>query len=350
MIIGVAGPLSSGKTTVVTFFKNQGYTPISLSDILREIATERGLEHDRNTLRALGNEFREKYGPGGLMQEALKRTTQHQFIVIDTIRTPGEVEELRKVEKSLLIAVDADPKIRYDRAKARELATGRQENATTFEKFLENEALENTNNPNGQQLKATMNLSDIMFINNGTPKELQQKIEHVFNRMPATNPARPSWEEYFVEIMRLVGRRCSCDRARVAGGGAVIVKNKRIISTGYVGAPAGLPNCDEVGHLFVTKYDERGGKHQHCVRTTHAEMNALINAAKYGISCEGATVYCFMEPCIDCTKAMISAGIQEIVCEKRYHAGHDSREMLKSAGITIKVLDEKEAEYANSKL
>lgn len=195
-----------------------------------------------------------------------------------------------------------------------------------------------------------MNLADIMFVNNGTPEKLQQKIEHVFKRMPITNAKRPSWEEYFLEIMRLVGRRCSCSRARVAGGGAVIVRNKRIISTGYVGAPAGLPNCDEVGHLFVIKYDERGGKHQHCVRTTHAEMNALINAAKYGVSCEDATVYCFMEPCIDCTKALISAGIKEVVCEKRYHAGHDSRQMMKDAGVNVRVLDESEAEYAGARL
>lgn len=153
---------------------------------------------------------------------------------------------------------------------------------------------------------------------------------------------RPDWDEYFLEIMSTVAKRGNCDRGRA---GAVLVKNKQIIATGYVGAPAGLPTCDEVGHLMKTVYDERGGQHQHCIRTTHAEMNTIAQAARRGISTEGATIYCRMEPCWDCTKVIINSGIKRVVCERRYHAAHDSREMLVKAGVELVVLHDEEQQY-----
>lgn len=153
---------------------------------------------------------------------------------------------------------------------------------------------------------------------------------------------RPDWDTYFLEITHTVGKRSNCDRGRTA---AIIVKGKQIIATGYVGAPAGLPTCDEVGHLIKVVYDESGSKHEHCVRTTHAEANAIAQAARYGISTDGATVYCLMEPCLDCTKLLINAGIKRVVCEKRYHAAHDSREFLKKAGVKLEVLSDEEQKY-----
>jgi dCMP deaminase len=153
---------------------------------------------------------------------------------------------------------------------------------------------------------------------------------------------RPGWDDYFLEIMHTVAKRANCDRGRTA---AVLVKNKQIIATGYVGAPAGCPTCDEVGHLMKTVYDERGGQHQHCVRTTHGEANAIAQAARHGIPTEGATIYCKFEPCLDCTKLLINAGIKRVVCERKYHAAHDSREMLKRAGIELVVLHDEEEQY-----
>ncbi len=157
---------------------------------------------------------------------------------------------------------------------------------------------------------------------------------------------RPSWDEYFLEIMRTVAKRANCDRGR---SGAVIVKGKRLIATGYVGAPAGLPTCDEVGHLIKVVYDDRGGQHKHCVRTTHAEANAVAQAAKYGISIEGGTIYTKFEPCLDCAKLLINAGIKRVVCEKRYHAAHDSRRILKEAGVALEVLSDEEEEYEHAR-
>lgn len=153
---------------------------------------------------------------------------------------------------------------------------------------------------------------------------------------------RPSWQAYFLEIMDTVAKRANCDRGRSA---AVIVKDKRVVATGYVGAPAGLPTCDDVGHLIKVSYDERGGEHKHCVRTTHAEANAIAQSARYGPPIDGATIYTRMTPCLDCTKLLINAGIREVVCQRRYHADHDSVRLLAQADIRLVVLNEEEQEY-----
>ncbi len=170
----------------------------------------------------------------------------------------------------------------------------------------------------------------------GTSEELAygQNPDHV----------RPDWQDYFLKVMDTVAERANCDRGRAA---AIIVKDKRIIATGYVGAPAGLQSCDEIGHLIKVAFDERGGQKKHCVRTTHAEMNAIAQAARHGTSIDGATIYIKMTPCLDCTKLLINAGITTVVCRKRYHADHDSVRILKAAGVDLQVLSEEQETYAN---
>jgi len=155
---------------------------------------------------------------------------------------------------------------------------------------------------------------------------------------------RPDWDDYFLEIMETVAKRANCDRGRAA---AVVVKDRRIIATGYVGAPAGLPTCDEIGHLIKIVYDERGGEHKHCVRTTHAEANAIAQAARHGTSIAGGTIYTRMAPCLDCTKLLINAGIKRVVCQRRYHADHDSLVFLEQAGVELVVLNEENQAYAH---
>lgn len=155
---------------------------------------------------------------------------------------------------------------------------------------------------------------------------------------------RPTWDEYFCEMVLTVGKRGNCDRGR---SGAVIVVDRHIVATGYVGAPAGCATCDEVGHLMKVVYDERGGKHQHCVRTTHAEANAIAQAAKRGTSIEGGTIYCKMTPCLDCAKLLINAGIRRVVALKHYHAEHDSVDVLAEAGVDLQWVEEATEEYEN---
>jgi len=153
---------------------------------------------------------------------------------------------------------------------------------------------------------------------------------------------RPSWDEYFIGMADYVGSRGTCDRGR---SGCVITKDKRVISTGYVGSPPGLPHCDEVGHEMHTVENEDGTKSKHCVRTTHAEQNAIAQAARLGIALEGATLYCKMTPCYSCAKLIISAGIKRVVAMKDYHAGERSKEILKEGGVVLEILNKEIEKY-----
>ncbi len=154
--------------------------------------------------------------------------------------------------------------------------------------------------------------------------------------------SRPSWDEYFMQIMHTVATRATCDRARSA---AIIVKDKRILATGYVGSPAGMPHCDDIGHMLKESIKPNGERTQNCIRTAHAEMNAIAQAALLGIPLKDATIYCKMETCLDCTKAIIAAGIKRMVAEFRYKDGELSREFLKAAGVELVVLNDEVAKY-----
>ena len=155
---------------------------------------------------------------------------------------------------------------------------------------------------------------------------------------------RISWDEYFIEIMNTVATRATCDRGK---SGCIIVRDKRIVSTGYVGSPPGLPHCDDVGHLMKEVIDEDGTARKHCVRTIHAEQNAICQAARHGISIEGATLYCKMEPCRVCAMLIISSGIKKVVALKKYHAAEETRVMFKDADVELVVLENKVESYEN---
>lgn len=153
---------------------------------------------------------------------------------------------------------------------------------------------------------------------------------------------RPSWDEYFMQIMNMVGTRGSCDRGRAA---CVITKDKRILSTGYVGSPIGLPHCDEVGHELHTVTNEDGKESRHCIRTTHAEQNAICQAARVGVALDGGTLYCKMTPCYTCAKMIINVGIKRVVCAQDYHAGARSKEVFKEAGVAYDLLSSDMTQY-----
>ncbi|MBN2105192.1 cytidine/deoxycytidylate deaminase family protein [bacterium] len=144
---------------------------------------------------------------------------------------------------------------------------------------------------------------------------------------------RPTWDEYFLEVANIVAKRATCDRGR---SGCVIVKDKRILVTGYVGSPSGLPHCDDVGHQMKKMIHEDGSITQHCVRTVHAEQNAITQAAKFGIAIDSATLYCRMTPCRVCAMLIINSGISRVVCERKYHAGDESEALFEQAGIELK--------------
>ena len=153
---------------------------------------------------------------------------------------------------------------------------------------------------------------------------------------------RPSWDEYFIGMADYVGSRGTCDRGR---SGCVIVRDKRVISTGYVGSPSGLPNCDEVGHEMHTLMKEDGTVSRHCLRTAHAELNAIANAVRFSVSIDGSTLYCKMVPCYTCAKTIINAGIKRIVAFKDYHATKQSKIIFKQARIKLEIMNKKIESY-----
>lgn len=176
----------------------------------------------------------------------------------------------------------------------------------------------------------------------------EQKIEvnrALKEKMLEIVSGRQTWDEYFIEIMKAVGGRSTCDRGR---SGCVIAKDKRIISSGYVGSPAGCKHCDEVGHEMHTVIKEDGTESRHCIRTSHAEENAIVQAAKVGVSTDGATLYCKMTPCYTCAKMIINSGIKKVVAFNDYHAGARTREIFKEAGIEYVLVNNRLEEYPDS--
>ncbi|MDR2842679.1 MAG: cytidine/deoxycytidylate deaminase family protein [Spirochaetaceae bacterium] len=153
---------------------------------------------------------------------------------------------------------------------------------------------------------------------------------------------RPSWDEYFMEVCEAISRRATCDRGR---SGAVIARDHQILVTGYVGAPAGLPHCDDAGHQLKKMVHEDGRETMHCVRTVHAEQNAICQAAKRGIAISGATIYCRMTPCRTCAMLIINCGIVRVVCQKRYHDAQDSESMFTQAGIKLEYISNEIQSY-----
>ena len=160
----------------------------------------------------------------------------------------------------------------------------------------------------------------------------------------STDYQRPSWDDYFLEVAHAIAKRATCDRGR---SGCVIARNKQLLVTGYVGAPAGLPHCDEAGHQMKTVVHEDGRETCHCVRTVHAEQNAICQAAKLGVALNGATLYCRMTPCRTCAMLIINCGIERVVCERKYHAGGESEELFRQAGVAIEYKYDEIQEYDN---
>ncbi len=150
---------------------------------------------------------------------------------------------------------------------------------------------------------------------------------------PIPSPERPSWEQYFMDIVEIVSRRSTCLRRKV---GAILVRDKRILATGYNGAPTGLRHCLERGCLRDELRIPSGERHELC-RGLHAEQNAIIQAALHGVSVRGAVLYCTNHPCIICSKMIVNSGITGIVFREGY-SDRLSEEILREAAIPVRKL------------
>jgi len=151
------------------------------------------------------------------------------------------------------------------------------------------------------------------------------------------NTNRPNWDDYFIEIVEVIASRGTCNRGR--NGCLIVTYDNQILAAGYVGSPSNAPHCDEIGHLIQTKVLLTGEKFEHCIRTIHAEVNAIAQAAKRGSSLNNAILYTLMEPCYDCAKLIIQCGIKKVVSKNLYHAAEMTRDLFNISNVELIVLE-----------
>jgi dCMP deaminase len=351
MIVGITGTLGAGKGTVVEFLKRKGFLHFSVRDFLTRELVRQGREVSQLNFATLANEIRAEKGSSYILEKLYEEAREKGGdVVIESFRCPGEVEALRDKDGFVLWSVDADVETRFSRIVERESSAVDEKNFD-FQTFVSREQAQmNNTDPTKQNLGKCIEMADHLFRNDWTVAELEGKVEKVLGSLAGKVEkkgvyVRPSWDEYFINIMRVVAGRVTCDRARAGGGGCVVVKDKQILVTGYVGSPSGCAHCDDVGHEFRGKVHEDGKITNHCVRTTHAEQNAICQAARRGVALDGATLYNFMFPCYTCAKLIIGAGIKRVVILKDYHASKDSKRIFDEAGVKYELLDKEVVKY-----
>ncbi|MDD4318809.1 MAG: deaminase [Candidatus Peribacteraceae bacterium] len=327
--IGLTGTMGSGKGEIVKLLQQRGFTAISLSDMVRAEATKRGLEHTRENLQNVGNDLRRTQGPGVLgkmVRESVEREPKDW--VIDGIRNPAEESELRKIPGFRLIGVTAGT----DTVVLRLQARNREGSALTKEQILERLNREKGigEPPDGQQVQRCLDRCDYLIINEGTLEALDAKLDHFLKLL--SGEARPSFHEIFMEIAYTWAKRATCLRRKV---GAVIAKDKQQLTSGYNGAPRGVPHCAEMGGCLREKLGIPSGQRAEICRGTHAEQNAITQAAKFGINIENSTLYCNTFPCVICAKMILNAGIDTVVYDSDYNDPLSKELLGQQTGVTL---------------
>ncbi len=343
MIIGLTGSLAAGKGVVSDFLKEKGFVYLSLSDEVRALAKENKIEITRKNLQDFANKKREEDNSGFFAKIVTDKIKNQQYekAIVDGIRNPAEINELKKLKNFFLISVDAPQQLRFQRI----IERNRESDPSIWDEFLRTDARDKGEGEleTGQGVGKCMAQANFILINQGTIDEAKKKIIELYDEIERKIP-RPNWDEYFIEIMGAVAKRATCNRGR---SGCVITKDKQILVTGYVGSPVGIPHCDEIGHQMKTTIHEDGTTSQHCVRTAHSEQNAICQAAKLGIPLKDSTLYCKMTPCFVCAKMIINSGIKRVVCEKRYRGGEEAEDLFMKARIQLDILKDELETYEN---
>jgi len=331
IIIGVTGKYCSGKSTVCDYLKSKSFYYKSLSDALREILKKEGIPETRENLIVKGNELREKQGNSALAKMLIGNLKRDKNYVIDSLRNPDEIKAFQDLGNFHLWGIAAPEEKRFERILERK----REGDPKSIEEFREFEARETASkNESAQQLGKCAEMAEHNIVNDGSVAELFEKVDSLLLQTP-TEFKRPSWDEYFMNIAKEVAMRSNCIKRKVA---AVIVKDKRIISTGYNGTPRGVKNCNEGGCKRCNSFSQGGTKLDECL-CSHAEENAIVQSAYHGTPIKGSTIYTTYSPCLTCSKMIINAGIKKVVYNAEYPLGETAIEMLKEAGIELEKVD-----------
>ncbi len=328
MIIGLTGRNAAGKGEVARFLKDKGFYYHSLSDVLREELKKRGEEPTRNNLIRTGRELRRKNGDGYLAERILAKTQSDKNYVVDSFRHPSEIAVFRRDPGYRLLLVEADPAVRFERIRSR----SRESDPTTLDEFTQLENEESAGSEaGGQQLDLSAEEADATVLNNSSIEELRETVARVVSRWVHQH-SRPGWDEYFMGIAKVASLRSNCVKRKVA---AVIVKDKRVMSTGYNGTPRGTTNCFEGGCPRCNNLADSGTRLDECL-CSHAEENAITQAAYHGVSVKGGTLYTTFAPCLMCTKMIINAGIEEVIYNLDYPLNEVSFQLLGQVGIQVR--------------
>ena len=331
IIIGLTGRNAAGKTTAGEVLATRGFTLLSLSDVIREEAKQRGLSPIRENLTALGNELRERHGPGALAELTVTRMQRDRNYAVDSIRHPAEVAALKRTGADAgsftLFHIFAPLEARF----ARSVARKRDGDAETLQEFIRQEEREfASSNAAAQQLLETERLANRVIENNGTLEEFGTQLGTALRELEVSF-SRPSWDQYFMDIAKQVAARSNCMKRQVA---AVIVSERRIISTGYNGTPRGVKNCNEGGCPRCNGFSESGRNLEECL-CSHGEENAIVQASYHGIAIRDATLYTTFSPCLSCSKMIINAGIRRVVYNDAYPLNGTATAMLSEAGVDL---------------
>jgi len=328
MIIGLTGKNGSGKGEVAKFLVTSGYIYYSLSDVLREELKSKGVEVTREKLIETGNRLRQEGGASVLADKVLAKLDPEKNYVIDSIRNPAEVQSLKKRIDFFLFNVSADQKTRFERIKVRK----RENDPATFDEFVRIEKIEDESpDPHKQQIKQTTALADYTIQNDTTIEELHENIRTLLRELGKKN-TRPGWDAYFMGIAKVAALRSNCIKRKVA---AVIVKDKRIIATGYNGTPRGIKNCSDGGCPRCNSFGASGANLEEGL-CSHAEENSIVQSAYHGVGIKEATLYTTFSPCLMCTKMIINSGLKEVVYNAAYPMSDISLKLLASAYIQVR--------------
>ena len=330
MIIGLTGKNGSGKGEVAKYLQERGFQYYSLSDVLREEAAKEGKPVTRDILVELGNRIRSQHGPSVLAEKIFARFDPENHYVVDSVRHPSEVSVFRRRSDFILATVRAPERLRFERLKQR----GREMDPKTFTEFQELEAREaKSANASDQQLDQAIGMADVVLENTGPLKMLHEKVKEVLLEF-SRKQSRPDWDNYFMGIAKVVALRSNCIKRKVA---AVIVKDKRIISTGYNGTPRGVKNCSEGGCPRCNAIDASGKGLEECL-CSHAEENAIVQSAYHGVNISNSVLYTTFSPCLMCTKMIINAGIKEVVYNMDYPLAGTAFKLLEETSVAVKKL------------
>ncbi|HQT44775.1 MAG TPA: dCMP deaminase family protein, partial [Candidatus Micrarchaeota archaeon] len=192
---------------------------------------------------------------------------------------------------------------------------------------------------NRQQLAQVFKMSTKKITNDADIILLHDNVDKMLGEISAEFKSdRPSWDDYFMGIAKMVATRSNCIKRHVA---AVIVKDKRIVSTGYNGTPRGTRNCDQGGCPRCNSFADSGTKLDECF-CSHAEENAICQAAYHGISIKDSSIYITYSPCLTCTRMIINSGIKEVIYNENYPLGQSSIKLLQEAGVKARQMKLKE--------